>query len=68
MAVPCCHKNLHRQMSGIAPPVPLGPLMRHGILKQRQIDMVTDTFRAQVSVEGRVRIDGVRVLMEEEAA
>ena len=48
MAVPCCHKHLHKQMSGSSPPSPLGPLMRHGILRQRQLDMVTDTFRAQV--------------------
>ena len=48
LAVPCCHKHLHRLLAKSAPPVPFGPLMRHGILKQRQLDMLTDTCRAQL--------------------
>ena len=48
MAVPCCHKHLHRQLSKSSPPAPFGPLLRHGIMKQRQIDLLTDTFRAQL--------------------
>eukprot|EP00798_Chlamydomonas_sp_ICE-L_P014019 gene14019-19955_t len=48
MAVPCCHKNLHKQMQGSPAPAPFGPLMHHGIMKQRTVDLLTDTFRAQI--------------------
>ncbi len=47
LCVPCCHKALHQQMAGgkHLVPRPFGPLMQHGILRQRQVDMLTDTFR-----------------------
>lgn len=45
VSVPCCHKDLHHQIQTRAP---FGPLMRHGILKQRFTDLLTDTFRAQI--------------------
>lgn len=47
MAVPCCHKHLHHQMSGSGAP-PFEPLLRHGIMKQRFADLLTDTFRASL--------------------
>jgi len=43
MAVPCCHKHLHQQLEARAP---FEPVMRHGILKQRMADILTDSFRA----------------------
>ena len=45
VAVPCCHKDLHRQLQNREP---FNPLLRHGILKQRFADLLTDTFRAQI--------------------
>jgi hypothetical protein len=57
MSVPCCQKDIQRQFSkqqqqpkhhhqqqgvqGV-----LEPLLSHGILRQRQLDLLTDTFRA----------------------
>ena len=43
LGVPCCHRHLNRQLKreGI-----LSPVLRHGILRERQADMLTDAFRA----------------------
>ncbi|MCA0456982.1 MAG: SAM-dependent methyltransferase [Chloroflexi bacterium] len=43
MTAPCCHKHLHQQLESRAP---FEPVMRHGILKQRMGDILTDSFRA----------------------
>jgi SAM-dependent methyltransferase len=42
IAIPCCHHDLNQQ---IASPV-FRPVLRHGILKERLADILTDTFRA----------------------
>ena len=43
LGVPCCHRHLNRQLgkSGV-----LAPALRHGILRERQADLLTDAFRA----------------------
>ncbi|KAG2436450.1 hypothetical protein HXX76_006753 [Chlamydomonas incerta] len=48
MAVPCCHAHLHKQLAGQPPSSrpPWQPLLRHGIMRQRQLDLVTDSLRA----------------------
>ena len=44
LAAPCCQHELHEQIQA-----PLfQPLLRHGILKGRLADLLTDTFRALV--------------------
>ena len=40
---PCCHKEVRPQMK---PPPPLEPVLRHGILLERQAEFVTDALRA----------------------
>ncbi len=40
---PCCHKEIRPQL--VPPPV-LADALRHGILKQREADFVTDALRA----------------------
>ncbi|MHC4480474.1 MAG: class I SAM-dependent methyltransferase, partial [Planctomycetota bacterium] len=42
LAAPCCQHELHRQLKAPA----LQPLTRHGILRERLADLVTDAFRA----------------------
>lgn len=42
IAAPCCQHELH---DAIQAPV-LRPMLRHGILKQRTADLLTDSFRA----------------------
>jgi hypothetical protein len=43
LGVPCCHRNLNRQLKsdGVN-----APALRHGLLRERQADLLTDSFRA----------------------
>jgi hypothetical protein len=43
LSVPCCHKHLNRQMPTDGP---LRAVLRHGILRERTADQVTDALRA----------------------
>ena len=43
MCAPCCHHDLNAQLQAKEP---FGPVLRHGILKERMADILTDTFRA----------------------
>ncbi|MBN1995295.1 MAG: SAM-dependent methyltransferase [Anaerolineae bacterium] len=52
---PCCHHHLQQQLNQQPAPAPFKPVMRHGILKERQGDILTDTFRALI-----LRIRGYR--------
>jgi SAM-dependent methyltransferase len=42
---PCCHHDLNQQLSADSGAV-FRPVLRHGILKQRMADILTDAFRA----------------------
>jgi hypothetical protein len=42
---PCCHKEIRRQLS---PPPILREVLRHGILAERQSELLTDGLRAMV--------------------
>ena len=57
MAAPCCHHDIQRQLrEGGSVPEPYGPLTRHGILRERFADVLTDSLRALL-----LRIAGYRV-------
>jgi SAM-dependent methyltransferase len=43
MVAPCCHKQIRREMH---PQNELAPVLRHGILEERQAEIVTDGIRA----------------------
>lgn len=45
MSVPCCHHELNRQLGATDL---FRPVLRHGILKQRLADILTDSFRALI--------------------
>jgi SAM-dependent methyltransferase len=45
---PCCHHHLQQQLTQKQPPSPFLPVMRHGILKERMGDILTDSFRALI--------------------
>jgi len=45
VCAPCCHHDLNEQLSADSGGV-FRPVLRHGILKQRTADILTDTFRA----------------------
>ena len=54
-SAPCCHHHLQAQMSQQPTPPVFKSVMRHGILKERLGDILTDSFRAQI-----LRIHGYR--------
>jgi Methyltransferase domain len=45
ICAPCCHKQIRKQM---APTNVLQNITKHGILLERQAEMVTDTIRALI--------------------
>lgn len=46
LSVPCCHHYLNERLRAEGQAQVLRPLLRHGILKERTADLVTDAFRA----------------------
>lgn len=54
LAAPCCHHDLQRQMTHSPEPWPL--VTRHGLLKERLGDVLTDALRCQL-----LRLAGYRV-------
>jgi len=61
LAAPCCHHDVQRQLAerqaaGQPPPAPYAALVRHGILRERFADVLTDALRA-----GVLRLHGYRV-------
>jgi len=57
LAAPCCHNDLQRQLAAAdRPPEPYGLLARHGILRERFADVLTDALRAAL-----LRLLGYRV-------
>ncbi len=55
LCAPCCHHHLNAQLKASGPAEVLRPLLRHGLLLQRQADLATDAIRALV-----LRIAGYR--------
>lgn len=56
LAAPCCHHDVQQQLSGQSAPPPYELLTRHGILRERFGDVLTDALRAAV-----LRMVGYRV-------
>ena len=57
LAAPCCHNDVQRQLAAAdRPPEPYGLLARHGILRERFADVLTDALRAAL-----LRLLGYRV-------
>lgn len=47
-SAPCCHHHLQAQLNQQPIPAPFDPVMRHGIMKERLGDILTDSFRALI--------------------
>lgn len=48
LSAPCCHHHLQAQLAEAETPPAFEPVMRHGILRERLGDTLTDAFRAQI--------------------
>jgi SAM-dependent methyltransferase len=57
LVAPCCQHDLQRQIGDTGP---MRALLRHGILRERQADLLTDACRAQI-----LRLLGYRVKIVE---
>lgn len=56
LAAPCCHHDVAAQLRRTPTPAPYAMLTRHGILRERFADTLTDALRASL-----MRISGYRV-------
>jgi SAM-dependent methyltransferase len=56
LAAPCCHHDIAAQLRAGSTPNPYQPLTRHGILRERFADVLTDSLRAAL-----LRLHGYRV-------
>ena len=56
LAAPCCHHDLQTQLQHSQSPGPYGMLTRHGIVRERFADVLTDALRASL-----LRLLGYRV-------
>jgi SAM-dependent methyltransferase len=56
LAAPCCHHDVAAQLRREPTPSPYAELTRHGILRERLADTLTDALRA-----GLMRLEGYRV-------
>lgn len=56
LAAPCCHHDIAAQLRKTPTPAPFAQVTRHGILRERLADTLTDALRASL-----LRIQGYRV-------
>jgi SAM-dependent methyltransferase len=56
LAAPCCHHDIAAQLRKAPTPAPYAMLTRHGILRERLADTLTDALRASL-----MRLSGYRV-------
>lgn len=59
LAAPCCHHYLQSQLRRVSPPTPFGLVTRHGILRERLADTLTDGMRAALLRTQGYRVDVV---------
>ena len=57
LAAPCCHHDIAAQLRRTSTPAPYGELVRHGILRERLADTLTDSLRASLMRAHGYRVD-----------
>lgn len=57
LAAPCCHHDVQRQLRHGEPAVPYGLITRHGLLRERLGDVLTDALRAHLLRTAGYRTD-----------
>ncbi len=57
LAAPCCHHDIAAQLRTTTPPAPYALLTRHGILRERFADTLTDAVRAALLRRSGYRVD-----------
>lgn len=59
LAAPCCHHDIAAQLRTVEVPEPYAMLTRHGILRERFADTLTDALRASLLRREGYRVDVV---------
>jgi SAM-dependent methyltransferase len=59
LAAPCCHHDIAAQLRNTAAPRPYQMMIKHGILRERFADTLTDTLRAAILRAHGYRVDVV---------
>ena len=57
LAAPCCHHDVAAQLRRAPTPAPYAELTRHGILRERLADTLTDALRASLLRQHGYRVD-----------
>ena len=65
LAAPCCHHDLHAQLSRTDAPEPYTMIARHGILRERFADVLTDALRASILRQHGYRVDTIQFVGSE---
>jgi SAM-dependent methyltransferase len=60
LAAPCCHHDVAAQLRKSPTPAPYAMLTRHGILRERLADTLTDAIRASLLRQQGYRVDVVQ--------
>jgi hypothetical protein len=65
LAAPCCHHDLQAQVARGSVPSPYGVVTRHGLLRERLVDVLTDAIRASILRLCGYRVDAVEFVSDE---
>jgi SAM-dependent methyltransferase len=60
LAAPCCHHDIAGQLRKAPTPAPYAMITRHGILRERFADTLTDALRASLMRQQGYRVDVVQ--------
>ena len=65
LAAPCCQHDLQAQLDGSATPPSFSPMLRHGIIRERFGDLLTDSLRAELLRAHGYRADVIEFVSTE---
>ena len=65
LAAPCCHHDIAAQLRRAPTPAPYAMLTRHGILRERLADTLTDGLRASLLRQQGYRVDVMEFVASE---
>ena len=68
LVAPCCQHDLQAQIDASAPPTGFEGLVRHGIVRERLGDLLTDTLRADICAAEGYRTDVIEFVGGEHTA
>jgi SAM-dependent methyltransferase len=65
LAAPCCHHDIQTQLSRGTTPDPYAMITRHGILRERFADVLTDALRASILRQRGYRVEAIQFVGSE---